>query len=71
MITHQRTEYNWKFVYLGANQDSFQVAGKFGINKDTTSNFDSTKKGLSRGFGTMSYYTAEVRNDASNNNDQN
>lgn len=31
MIDHQRNVYNWEFLYLGANQDSFMVANSYGI----------------------------------------
>jgi hypothetical protein len=29
----------WTFIYLGANQDSFQEAGRMGIGASTTSNY--------------------------------
>jgi uncharacterized protein YegL len=32
MIQHQETTYNWKFIYLGANQDSFQEGGSRGFS---------------------------------------
>ena len=31
MIQHQTDTYNWKFSYLGANQDAFAEAGSIGI----------------------------------------
>lgn len=31
MIEHQRTKYNWQFVYLGANQDAIKAAAGMGI----------------------------------------
>jgi Mg-chelatase subunit ChlD len=31
MIDHQTAKYNWKFIYLGANQDAFEEAGAVGI----------------------------------------
>lgn len=33
----------WKFVFLGANQDSFSVAGNIGIDRDATLNFDANE----------------------------
>lgn len=33
----------WKFVFLGANQDSFNVAGNIGIDRDATLNFDANE----------------------------
>lgn len=32
-------EFNWKFLYLGANQDSFNVGGRYGINSTRCANF--------------------------------
>ncbi len=32
MISHQNTQYNWQFTYLGANQDAFSVGNSMGIN---------------------------------------
>lgn len=31
-IQTQENDYKWQFVYLGANQDAFSVAGKYGIS---------------------------------------
>jgi len=40
------TENGWKFVYLGANQDSFDVSESLGINPNNSTNYDYTPKGL-------------------------
>lgn len=37
---------NWTFVYLGANQDSFQNAVHYGIPVNNTSNFNATPAGI-------------------------
>ncbi len=39
MINHQTGKYNWKFIYLGANQDAFAEAGSVGINMATAANY--------------------------------
>lgn len=39
MIEHQTNAYNWKFTYLGANQDAFAEAGAIGITKDAAVNY--------------------------------
>ena len=44
MIKDLESKNGWKFVYLGANQDSFQVGNSIGINK--TCNYDYTPKGF-------------------------
>lgn len=42
-ITHQEQKYNWKFIYLGANQDAFQVGNAVGFNPIRTSNYSVEK----------------------------
>lgn len=39
MITHQRTAYNWQFLFLGANQDAIQEGHKMGIPMQGSVNF--------------------------------
>lgn len=39
MIDHQTGRYNWKFIYLGANQDAFAEAGAVGIAMATAANY--------------------------------
>lgn len=39
MIEHQSSKYNWKFVYLGANQDAFDEAGGVGIGVAQAANY--------------------------------
>ena len=40
MIERQQRDYNWHFTFLGANQDAFREAGKLGICKDATADYD-------------------------------
>ena len=60
-ITHQTVNYNWIFVFLGANQDSFSEAEKLGISKDYTSGFNSSKTGTTAGFKKFSKMTSSAR----------
>jgi len=46
MIQMMEKEYNWIFMYLGANQDSFKVAGDIGVTY--SSNYDYTPEGCHR-----------------------
>lgn len=45
-IVHQREQYAWDFVFLGANIDSFGVGGNLGVCRASTANFDSTHDGV-------------------------
>lgn len=57
MIEHQRSKYQWEFVFLGANQDAIKAATNLGVAggnamtyahnaKGTTAAFDSTSANL-------------------------
>jgi len=43
LIQKMETEHKWKFMYLAANQDSFEVGGKLGLKN--TVDFESTPVG--------------------------
>lgn len=65
MITHQETKYNWKFVYLGANQDAFVVGGSIGTSAIRTCSYDTQNfgamcSGVSR---SVSDYKSNLRAD--------
>jgi uncharacterized protein YegL len=38
-IRHQTEKYEWKFIFLGANQDAIATAGRMSIHATDTSNF--------------------------------
>lgn len=44
MIERQEKDYNWKFIYLGANQDVFAVAAQIGTGELRTAAFGTTSK---------------------------
>ena len=50
------TEYKWKYIYLGANQDSFETRNSLGIKPlaGATSNYDATPFGLRDVMGSLS-----------------
>jgi hypothetical protein len=56
-IKLQSEVYNWKFTYLGANQDAFATADTLGIDRASTLNFKADKSAyggvLSKNVGTM------------------
>lgn len=45
-IEHQESNYKWQFVYIGANQDAFANATKYGMNVNSTINFNATPQGI-------------------------
>lgn len=58
MIQAREKQGNWTFVYLGANQDSYAAAAKYGISHGNTANFYATSAGAGAVFRGMSAATA-------------
>lgn len=50
LIQHQQDKYNWKFTYLGANQDSFAEASSMGIPMAAVMDYSATTKGTTAGW---------------------
>jgi len=65
MVKLQQNVYNWQFVFLGANIDSFAVGGSLGVNAFTTSNYQATEQGVAYALGGLSTYTSCLRTSAS------
>ena len=78
MIEHQQSKYNWKFTYIGANQDAFAEAGSIGIISPSVLSWLGTGRSMNSAYaaagaavsmGTVSTnsvitYTTEQREDA-------
>ena len=45
MVERQKEKYGWEFLFLGANIDAIDVAGKFGIDSNRALNYVSDHKG--------------------------
>lgn len=61
-ISHQSENYNWKFIYLGANQDSFAVGASLGINAGQVINYAPSALGTRGMSHAMSSNIASYRN---------
>lgn len=44
-VNHQRSDYKWQFIYLGANQDAIGEAQSFGIPRDWALTYNATTGG--------------------------
>ena len=61
MINHQKTRYNWEFIFLGANIDAVQTAGRFGIDADRAQNYRADHEGVALNYCMMSEAVASFR----------
>lgn len=46
MIERQKQKYGWEFMFLGANIDAVETAGRIGIDKNRAVNFHSDSEGI-------------------------
>ena len=60
-ITRQKEKYGWEFIFLGANIDAVETAGRLGINKDRAANFHSDARGTQLNYQVLSETVATVR----------
>lgn len=69
MIYEQRNKYNWQFVFIGADQDCFTVAKRYGISSGMTMNFAKNSVGTHAAFtsvsGHLKSYRAGTKSDMS------
>ena len=61
MIKHQREKYSWEFVFLGANIDAVETAGRFGIAEDRAVDYVPDGEGTALNFRMMSEAVATFR----------
>lgn len=45
MIDRQKKKYEWEFIFLGANIDAVETAGRFGIAEDRVANYNADSDG--------------------------
>lgn len=61
MITHQEDEYNWKFIFLGANQDAIAEGRTYGMKKGHSMTYNATSGGATNMFESVSKKMSAVR----------
>ncbi|WP_312644845.1 VWA domain-containing protein [Hydrogenoanaerobacterium sp.] len=60
-IERQKTKYGWEFIFLGANIDAVQTAGRFGIAPDRAINYFADSEGTELNFKVMASAVATFR----------
>lgn len=61
MVEHQKTKYGWEFIFLGANIDAIETAGRFGISADRAVDYVPDSVGTSLNYEVMSETVAAFR----------
>lgn len=61
MVERQKSRYGWEFLFLGANIDALEVAGRFGIGKDHAANYHSDQEGTALNYQVLSDAICRVR----------
>jgi len=61
MIERQKSKYGWEFIFLGANIDAVEVAGRFGISRNRAQNFHNDSEGVALNYCVVSKAVASFR----------
>ena len=62
MVEHQKEKYGWEFLFLGANIDAIEVAGRFGIDADRSVNYECDSVGTAVNYRALNLAVSRVRN---------
>ena len=61
MVEKQKKKYGWEFLFLGANIDAIEVAGRFGIQADRAVNYECDSRGTEVNYRALSKAVSRVR----------
>ena len=61
MVERQKKKYGWEFLFLGANIDAIEVAGRFGIGADRAMNYECDSEGTRLNYQVLSETVSAVR----------
>ena len=61
MVEHEKKKYGWDFLFLGANIDAIDVAGRFGIGADRALNYECDSIGTALNYQVLSETISAVR----------
>ena len=61
MIRRQQKKYGWEFLFLGANIDAVETAGRLGIAPERAVNYHSDSQGTRLNYDAMSRAASSVR----------
>lgn len=61
MVERQRKKYGWEFLFLGANMDAIEVAGRFGVQANRAVNYECDSEGTQLNYDVLSKAVSRVR----------
>ena len=61
MVEKEKDKYGWEFLFLGANIDAIEVAGRFGIGADRAINYKCDSMGTALNYRVLSDTVSAVR----------
>ena len=61
MVERQKEKYGWEFLFLGANIDAIETAGRFGISADRAANYYSDHEGTALNYEVLADTVCEMR----------
>lgn len=64
MVERQREKYDWEFIFLGANIDAVEVAGRFGVREDRAVRYECDGEGTELNFSVLANAVSKIRNTA-------
>ncbi len=64
IVERQKNRYGWEFLFLGANIDAVETAGKFGIGADRAIRFHNDRRGVALNYETVSRTVGSMRMNA-------
>jgi len=60
-VERQKKKYGWEFIFLGANIDAVEVAGRFGINANHAVNYECDGAGTQLNYEVLSEAVSTAR----------
>ena len=61
MVERQRDRYGWEFLFLGANIDAIEIAGRFGVQANRAVNYECDSEGIQLNYEVLSKAVSRVR----------
>ena len=65
MVEKAKKRHGWEFLFLGANMDAIEVAGRFGIGANRAINYECDHEGTTLNYQVLSETVSAVRRSAS------